>query len=134
MSDTELPRPLAWRSSGAGMLVGVAYTLKDLVTVAIARGEPQRAAQLWGAAARLRMELGVPVPPHEQAGAESRRATIARALDRDTWTAQWAVGAHSCLTKSWPSLRPRWPRRPGTTGGRREHLADRSSPAPAGSP
>ena len=42
---------------------GIAASLNGLANVAFALAEPHRAARCWGAAERLREEIGAPLPP-----------------------------------------------------------------------
>ena len=52
-----------------GDLHGIAESLEDFALLAAAGAQPERAARLWGAAERLRKEIGSPQPPRERARA-----------------------------------------------------------------
>jgi tetratricopeptide (TPR) repeat protein len=73
---------------------------KDLVTqgsgclawVAVAHGQPQRAAQLGGAAEALREIIGVHLHPPERASHDQAVQTMLAALGEDAFAAAWAAG------------------------------------------
>ena len=46
---------------------GIAYSLEGLAAVVAALGSPLRAARIWGAAERLREEIGSPLSPDRAA-------------------------------------------------------------------
>jgi predicted ATPase/class 3 adenylate cyclase len=57
----------------------MAYTLEELGAVVAAQGDVPRAAQLWGAAQRLREEVGSPAPAEDsafEARVDAARATL----------------------------------------------------------
>jgi predicted ATPase/DNA-binding CsgD family transcriptional regulator len=78
-----------WRELGDRL--SAPRLLEDLAAAAAAGGELERAARLWGAAERLRTELGVPRPVYHL-----RRQEPAMARDRlgeVVFAAAWAAGA-----------------------------------------
>ena len=68
--------------SGLGDRLGVARALEGLAAVVAATGSSLRAARIWGAAARLREEIGSPLSPTERSRHE-QRVIAARAAVRD---------------------------------------------------
>jgi predicted ATPase/DNA-binding CsgD family transcriptional regulator len=71
----------------------IALALDGVAGLAIAWGQPERAARLFGAAAALREASGLPVDPAHRA-AHSRDVVAARAaLGEDAFAAGWATGA-----------------------------------------
>ena len=77
------------------MLVGdkrrIAFCLEG-VAAAIARREPARAAQLFGAAEGLREIIGSPLPPSERADYEVGLGLARAGLDAATFAAAQAAG------------------------------------------
>ncbi len=71
---------------------GIAQSLEGLAPVAAALAEPHRAARIWGAAERLREEIGAPLPPNERPRYERQVATARAALGSETFAAAWAEG------------------------------------------
>ena len=71
----------------------IALALDGVAGLAIAWGQPERAARLFGAAAALREANGLPVDPAHRA-AQGRDVAAARAaLGEDAFAAGWASGA-----------------------------------------
>jgi non-specific serine/threonine protein kinase len=70
-----------------------ADALDGLAAVAAARGRPERAARLHGAAAALRERMGSAVAPWERPAHEDQLAAVQAALEPDVFTAAWAAGA-----------------------------------------
>jgi predicted ATPase/class 3 adenylate cyclase/Tfp pilus assembly protein PilF len=62
---------------------GIAYSLEGLATVMAAHGSSLRAARIWGAAERLREEIGSPLPPNERPHYGPRVAAARAALGDD---------------------------------------------------
>ena len=58
---------------------GIANSLQSLAAVVDALGNHVRAARIWGAAERLREEIGFPLPPNDRPRYE-RRVAAARAV------------------------------------------------------
>jgi non-specific serine/threonine protein kinase len=71
---------------------GVPACLEGLATVAGARGEPARAARLFGATAVLRDLVGYAREPVDQPGFERWEASVRAALGEDAYAAAWAEG------------------------------------------
>jgi non-specific serine/threonine protein kinase len=61
---------------------GIAFALEGLAAVVAALANSLRAARIWGAAERLREEIGAPLPPYERPR-YGRRVAAARAALRD---------------------------------------------------
>jgi predicted ATPase/class 3 adenylate cyclase len=75
-----------WRE--LGNRAGIAYSLEALAAVAAALGDSQRAARIWGAAERLREEIGSPLlerPRYERRVAAARAALGANAVFDRAW-------------------------------------------------
>jgi len=72
---------------------GIAASLEGLASVAVVLDAPCRGAALWGAAERLREEIGSPLPPDDRARRE-RDVSAARAALRDdaAFSASWKKG------------------------------------------
>jgi tetratricopeptide (TPR) repeat protein len=70
---------------------GMAFALEGLARAG-ARGEAQRAAQLYAAAAALREALGAPVPPADRADYERRVAAVRACLGEAGFAAAWEEG------------------------------------------
>ena len=77
---------------------GIAYALEGLAAVIAALGSSLRAARIWGAAERLREEIGAPLPPNERPRYH-RRVTTARAALRDdaAFERAWQEGRASTI-------------------------------------
>ena len=82
------------------------FALVGLANVAVAHGDVDTAARLYGAAEALRDRIGAPLPGFEQ-DAYVRAVTRARRqMDPATWTGAWAEGR----ALPWSTrLRRRWP-------------------------
>ncbi len=59
---------------------GIAYSLQSLATVIAALGSQVRAARIWGAAERLREEIGSPIPFNDRPRYDQRVAAARAAL------------------------------------------------------
>jgi non-specific serine/threonine protein kinase len=70
----------------------VAEGLESLAWVAAARGQPQRAAQMGGAAQALREVLGVPLPAEQRAGHDQAVQAMRAALGEEGFAAAWTAG------------------------------------------
>ncbi len=72
---------------------GIVQTLEDLATLAAAGGLARRGARLWGAAERLREEIGAPLSPNDLRRQEQQVAAARTALSDDApFDAAWAEG------------------------------------------
>ena len=71
----------------------IAYTLKELAAVVAALGASLHAARIWGAAERLRDEIGSPLPPNERARYDLHVAAAREALEDDVaFDSGWQEG------------------------------------------
>jgi hypothetical protein len=70
----------------------VGYCYDGLAWWASARGEPERAARLLGAAETVRETIGMPLPPYRRPDLETVVASLQAALDERTRAAAWAAG------------------------------------------
>jgi non-specific serine/threonine protein kinase len=88
---------------------GIAWSLEGLAHATFALGgEATTAARLWGAAARLREEVGCPLPPHDQARCDRHVAAGREALaDDDAFERAWQEGLALPLTEA-VELALRW--------------------------
>ena len=118
-----------------------ADALDGVAGVAAARGQAERAARLFGAAAALREQLGAAVVPWEHPARERDLAAARAALEPAAFEAAWAAGAAlpleaavaEALADDASARRPRT--RPGHAGSRRCPGADAARDrrvAPAG--
>jgi predicted ATPase/DNA-binding winged helix-turn-helix (wHTH) protein len=76
--------------SELGDRFGIAYSLEVLAAVVAALSSSLRAARIWGAAERLRTEIGSPLPPSEQ-----------RRYDRRVAAARAALGDCAAFDRAW---------------------------------
>jgi hypothetical protein len=67
-------------------------SLESLATIALAEGEPERAARLLAAAATLRSATRTPRLPQDRAQHEQDIANARSALGDDAFAAAWATG------------------------------------------
>ena len=74
--------------------LGSAYYLMGMGGVAVERGQPVRAARLWGAAEALRKVIGLPLSYFDLAhsGYEARLAAARSQLEEAIWEAAWSEG------------------------------------------
>jgi hypothetical protein len=70
-----------WRELGGKL--GIAFSLEGLAAVAASLGSSLRAARIWGAAERLRTEIGSPSPPNERPHYDQRVIASRVALGDD---------------------------------------------------
>jgi len=72
---------------------GIAFALEGVAAVEAAFGSWLRAARTWGAADRLREEIGAPLPPNERPRYDRRVAVVRAALRDDAaFTRAWQQG------------------------------------------
>jgi hypothetical protein len=64
--------------------LGIARALEGLATVVADLGDSPRAARIWGAAERLRDEIGTPLSPADRPRYDQHIATARAALANDT--------------------------------------------------
>jgi predicted ATPase/class 3 adenylate cyclase len=74
-----------------GDRLGIAISLEGLAAVVAALGRSLRAARIWGAADRLRAEVGSPLWPRDRPG-YNRRVVAARAGDDGAFDDAWQEG------------------------------------------
>jgi predicted ATPase/DNA-binding SARP family transcriptional activator len=79
---------------------GLAYSLENFASLAVVQGDVRRAARLWGAAERLRQEIGSPMPPLWQARYERFVAVAKRHLDEVSFSASWREGQRMGLDEA----------------------------------
>jgi len=75
----------------------IASCLDGLAEVAVAQGQPERAAHLLGAAALLREALGASPPPYNLANYERAVDTTRAQLGEERFAAAWAEGQEMTL-------------------------------------
>jgi predicted ATPase/class 3 adenylate cyclase len=78
----------------------IAVCLEGLAKLAAVRGEPRRAAQLWGAAEAQRDALGTPLSPDERKSHEPYLATARSQLDERTFERAWGHGRAMTLDQT----------------------------------
>lgn len=72
---------------------GIAWSLEGFAFGCAAMKNVWRAARLWGAAERLRQEIGAPMPPQDRPNFEGRVAAARAALlDDAAFDSAWAEG------------------------------------------
>ena len=70
----------------------VAAALEGLASVVVAQGHAELAARLLAAASVLRVQMGTPLRPVDQAGVDQSLAIGRAALGADAFAAVWAKG------------------------------------------
>jgi predicted ATPase/class 3 adenylate cyclase/Flp pilus assembly protein TadD len=88
---------LAWDN---GMKPIVLPILEGYACVAGARGEAQRAAQLWGAAQTLHEAKGIPRDTDWLAEADSRISDVRSGMDEQAWEEAWRKGRAMTLEEA----------------------------------
>jgi len=84
-----------------GDKLGIARSLDGLAAAVAALGSVYGAARIWGAAERLREEIGSPLPPSERPRYDARLATARAALEDDAAFARtWKEGSDLTLEKA----------------------------------
>jgi predicted ATPase/DNA-binding winged helix-turn-helix (wHTH) protein len=73
------------------------WALESCAKLAIAKRAAKRAATLCGSAARLREEIGIPIPINEEAGYKHTVATMRVALGEDAFDQAWNEGSTMTL-------------------------------------
>jgi hypothetical protein len=80
---------------------GIATSLEGLACVALAMLGPDRAARLWGAAARLREEIGSPMPLRDRHRYDHQVAAARTALgDTGAFDLAWLAGRAMTLEQT----------------------------------
>jgi hypothetical protein len=80
--------------------LSIAWCLEGLAGVAGAQGEPVRAARLLGAADRLRVAIGAPLPPGERADYDHTVDAARTQMAPDAFAASWAAGRAMTLEQA----------------------------------
>jgi tetratricopeptide (TPR) repeat protein len=78
--------------SAIGNKRGLAYSLEAFAHLAATKLQRERAVRLWGAAERLREEIGSPLPPNERDGFDREADQSRTALSEQAFAAAWAEG------------------------------------------
>jgi predicted ATPase/DNA-binding SARP family transcriptional activator len=79
---------------------GISELLSGFAARAAARGEPQRAARLFGAAEALREAIGSPVPLPDRAEYDRVVAAARSQLDAAAWAREWQEGQKLVLEEA----------------------------------
>jgi hypothetical protein len=79
---------------------GVARSLAELASVALAQARPERAARLFGAAEAMREMVNVPLPPADRVDYDRQLAVLRIDLDETTFAAAWAEGRAMTLEQA----------------------------------
>lgn len=81
---------------------GIAFSFEGLAATALATGAILRAARLWGAAERLREEIGAPLTPSRRPDVEKAIAAARASLGADdtTFDAAWREGRAMTLEQA----------------------------------
>ena len=79
-------------SRDLGDRAGMADGLDGFAHLAMARESPGRAAQIWGAAERLREEIGVVLPSYDRVNYENALSATRAALGDDAFERAWREG------------------------------------------
>jgi tetratricopeptide (TPR) repeat protein len=80
--------------------VTTVWALERCAELAIAKRVPKWAATLWGAAARLREEIGIPIPFNEEADYKRAVVTMRVALGEDAFDKAWNEGSAMTLDEA----------------------------------
>ena len=73
------------------------WALEGFAELAIPKQAPMRAATIWGAAARLREKIGIPIPLNEEADYMRAVAATRVALGDDGFDEAWREGSTMTL-------------------------------------
>jgi len=101
--------PAAWALHQEGLVIwrklgdrrGIAFALEGLALAVAALGNSLRAARIWGAAERLREEIGSPLPPNERPHYDRHVAQARGALGDDAaFDRAWQVGRDLTLEQA----------------------------------
>jgi len=83
-----------------GDQTAIAYLIEDYAGLAAAEGRPEKALQLAGFAAALRMMIGAPLPPSEQARVDRMLAPAREVLSEAAVTTLWETGRSLVLEQA----------------------------------
>src|SRR5262249_7537439 len=78
---------------------GIAESLECFAFLA-AQERPERAAGQWGAAERLREEIGIPLPPNEREEYDREVAKVQKALGEAAFASAWAEGSDMTMEQA----------------------------------
>jgi non-specific serine/threonine protein kinase len=83
-------------------MLGTAYSMLGLAAVAALRGQPARAARIWGAAEALREVMGQPLAPYDDSNYdyEGYLDAARSQLDEPDWKAAWLEGRTMTLEQA----------------------------------
>jgi len=80
---------------------GIAFSLEGRAAVIAALGNSARAPRVWGAAQRLREEIGLPLPPNQRPAHDARVAAARAAFgDKAAFDRAWEEGRASTLNQA----------------------------------
>jgi len=79
---------------------GIAWSLEGLASVASGLTNPIRAARIWGAAERLRGEIGSPMPPSEQPRHDRELAAARATVGEEVFDFAWHEGQAMTMEKA----------------------------------
>jgi predicted ATPase/DNA-binding SARP family transcriptional activator/Tfp pilus assembly protein PilF len=80
---------LAWESKDKST---IAFSLESFASIAVTQNDVPRAARLWGAAERLREDIGSPLPPSWRSRYERFVATAKEQCGETAWVRHWQEG------------------------------------------
>jgi tetratricopeptide (TPR) repeat protein len=83
-----------------GDQTAIAYLIEDYAGLAAAEGRPEKALQLAGFAAALRVMIGAPLPPSEQARVDRMLAPAREVLAESAVTSLWETGRSLVLEQA----------------------------------
>ena len=75
-----------------GDVAGIVYSLEAFAHLAAKENRPEQAAVLWGAAERLREEIGYPMPPADREPYDHAVAAARQALGEEPFSVAWGTG------------------------------------------
>ena len=79
---------------------GVARSLAELASVALAQARPERAARLFGAGEAMREMVNAPLPPADRVDYDRQLAALRMELDETAFAAAWAQGRAMTLEQA----------------------------------
>ena len=80
----------AW--SEFGQQAGLAHELECIAFIAVAQSQPERAAQLLGAAESIRQDIGAPMSPFERPEYDAAVSALRTQMDGEALASAWAEG------------------------------------------
>ena len=79
---------------------GTIEVLESFAALALAQAQPERAAQMWGAAEAFREAIGSPLPPSERARYDRQVAQARAAAGEEVFAAAWEQGRAMSLEQA----------------------------------